>query len=305
MSDSETQRRIDGARLLSSFPEFIKQYHTGELNLTHASLLRRHFRTVARIQKEKLSRENRFELVQKLLGKSTREAERILVEVSSRPDLQYPTRLVEKLLINGSYRVQFEARPDLIAKSEPLKKIWSHSRSGATWPEIIERAFDLAIEKSDPYAKAERNHMRLQKKERQHSRLDKAHNCKKPNVGKGENYDVDPVTGEIQLRLPLPINETHHEISPQFAPTVAAAVVPTADLPKGSNERTHSMISIKQPVDTQPLHLPMSIRATQYRRHFVDPHKINPHTLGPLLVASAAIAPYPWLPRCAHEQYQA
>jgi HrpA-like RNA helicase len=137
MSEGEAQRRIDSARLLRSFPEFIKSYETGDLNLTHASLLRRHFRTEARIQKKKLSRENQFELVQKLLGKSTRDAERILIAVSSRPDLQNSTRPGVKLLKNGNYRVQFEARPELIAKSERLKGIWFHSMSGATWPEII------------------------------------------------------------------------------------------------------------------------------------------------------------------------
>jgi hypothetical protein len=264
MSEGEAQRRIDGARLLRSFPEFIKQYDAGELNLTHASLLRRHFRTEARIQKKNLSRENQFELVQKLLGKPTRESERILVDVSSRPDLQKPTRPGKKLLKNGNYRVQFEARPELIAKSERLKEIWSHSMSGATWPEIIERAFDLAIEKSDPYAKAERNHIRLQKKERQQRhqpkqmqrqppgqgqeqvqqklhrniehqkqqrRAEKAHHCEKPNIGTGEIFDVDSITGEIQLRLPLSVNETQSEINPQLAPTVATvAKAATTDL---------------------------------------------------------------------------
>jgi hypothetical protein len=236
MSEGEAQRRIDGARLLSSFPEFIKRYNTGELNLTHASLLRRHFRTEARIQKKNLSRKNQFELVQKLLGKSTREAERILVAVSSRPELQKSTEPGEKLLKNGNYCVQFEARPELIAKSERLKEIWSHSMSGATWPEIIERAFDLAIEKCDPQAKAERNHMRLQKKEKQQQRVEKAYHCEKPKAGKGGDFDVDSITGEIQLRLPLSVNETQPEINSQFAPTVA--IVPS--VPSAATADLHS-----------------------------------------------------------------
>jgi hypothetical protein len=174
MSEGEAQRRIDGARLLRSFPVFIKSYEAGDLNLTHASLLRRHFRTEARVQKKKLSYENQFELVQKLLGKSTREAERILVAVSSRPELQKSTEPGEMLLKNGNYRVLFEARPELIAKSERLKEIWFHSMSGATWPEIIDRAFDLAIEKCDPNSKAKRNHMRIEKTQKQHCHLEKA-----------------------------------------------------------------------------------------------------------------------------------
>jgi 5-methylcytosine-specific restriction endonuclease McrA len=287
MSEGEAQRRIDGARLLRSFPEFIKSYETGELNLTHASLLRRHFRTEARIQKKKLSREIQFELVQKLLGRSTREAERILVAVSSRPDLQKPTKAGEKLLKNGNYRVQFDARPELIAKSERLKEIWSHPMPGATWPELVERAFELAIEKRDPHAKAQRQQRRL-KKANQSSQIENlriganSKNRKKQNAGifcertadldigcksdcdhnaaqslddclgqnqnsiyepvitscsdVAKNYDVDPITGEIQQRLPLPVNETQPEIKSQLAPTVAAgeevATVSTADLPK-------------------------------------------------------------------------
>jgi hypothetical protein len=171
MSEGEAQRRIDGARLLRSFPEFVKNYEIGELNFTHATLLRRHFRIEARIHKENLSRINQFELVQKLLGKSTREAERILVEVSSWPELQKPTSQYEKLLKNGNYRVQFEARPELRAKAERLREIWFQTIPGATWPELIVRAFELAIEKCDPHAKAGRNHLR------QHQRFELARHC--------------------------------------------------------------------------------------------------------------------------------
>jgi hypothetical protein len=276
MSEGEAQRRIDGARLLRSMPVFIKSYETGELNLTHASLLRRHFRTEARVQKKKLSYENQFELVQKLLGKSTREAERILVAVSSRPELQKSTEPGEKLLKNGNYRVQFETRPELIAKSERLKEIWSHSMSGATWPEIIERAFDLVIEKCDPNSKAKRQHQRLERA-RQSSQSEKQKMSKKEsnevnseckteqclddgsdhkynldyvqnlehnqnsisesdvisnsgadntNSGADNTFDVDPITGEIQLRLPLPVNETQSEVKSQLARTVGTGYLP-------------------------------------------------------------------------------
>jgi hypothetical protein len=257
MSEGEAQRRIDGARLLRSFPEFIKQYQSGDLNLTHASLLRRHFRTEARIQKKNLSRKVQLELLQKLLGKSTREAERILVAVSSRPELQKPTSQYEKLLKNGNYRVQFEARPELLAKTERLKEVWSHAMSGASWPELIERAFDMAIERCDPHAKAERNHLR------QHQCLEKARHCEaqehqkldqklvhstvestvhkqnsisEPDIiscsGADNNVDVDPITGEIQLRLPLSVNATQSEVKSQLARVeLLSPFAPTVELP--------------------------------------------------------------------------
>jgi hypothetical protein len=272
MSEGEAQRRIDGARLLRSFPEFIKTYETGELNLTHASLLRRHFRIEARIQKKNLSRENQFELIQKLLGKSTREAERILVEVSSRPELQKPTSQYEKLLKNGNYRVQFEARPELRAKAARLREIWSHAIPGATWPELIERAFDLAIERCDPHAKAERNHLRQRQRQRQleiarhceeqvqklkanqrsQSEIQKIGTKSKSKKRKNQNaipesdvvsssdvaknFDVDPITGEIQLRFPLPINETQPEIKPQLTRVeTRSPLAPTVNLPSNKS----------------------------------------------------------------------
>jgi 5-methylcytosine-specific restriction endonuclease McrA len=298
MSEGEVQRRIDGARLLRSFPEFIKDYETGELNLTHATLLRRHFRLEARIQKKKLSRDNQCELIQKLLGKATREAERILVEVSSRPELQKPTSQYEKLLKNGNYRVQFEARPELIAKSERLKEVWSHAVPGATWPELIERAFDLAIEKSDPYAKAERNHLRQQQRkyqqqtrqiertrlceEQEHKQKLKAiqrgqiekqkigakakrRSCQNSisephiasNSGADINDDVDPTTGEIQMRLPFPPNETQPDGRSPLARTVSTVAtlnltsnadkcLPTMPLEPKRSSRTVSRCSIKR-----------------------------------------------------------
>jgi 5-methylcytosine-specific restriction endonuclease McrA len=283
--------------------------------------------------------------------------------VSSRPELQKSTEPVEKLLKNGNYRVQFEARPELIAKSERLKEIWSHSMSGATWPEIIERAFDLAIEKSDPCAKAQRNHMRLEKTQKQPHRLEKARHCEElehkqmlkanqskqseiqkidanskkrsnqnagvvcerkvdldigcesdcdrnvaqsldhclehnqnsisetdvtsisiadntnsgasntnsiagntnsgasnTNSGADNTFDVDPITGEIQLRLPLPVNETQSEFKSQLARTVA-----TADLPvvASNNPSTTTMpLAYKKRSRT----IPSMIRHAVWRR---------------------------------------
>jgi hypothetical protein len=211
--------------------------------------------------------------------------------------------------------------------------------SGATWPEIIERAFDLAIEKCDPYAKAQRNHMRLEKTQKQQRRLEKARRCEElehkqmlranqskqseiqkidsnsnkrsnqnagvvcerkvdldigcesncdcnvaqrldhclehclehnqnsisetegisnsdisgannTNSGADNTFDVDPITGEIQLRLPLPVNETQSEFKSQLARTVA-----TADLPSntgGSLRTTRMPLAYKKRSRTIP-----------------------------------------------------
>jgi hypothetical protein len=68
------------------------------------------------------------------------------------------------------------------------------------------------------------------------------------------NFDVDPITGEIQLRFPLPFNETQPVIKPLLAQTVATgnlhsiktkhstAIIPVAST--SSNGKRSSTISL-------------------------------------------------------------
>jgi hypothetical protein len=138
--------------------------------------------------------------------------------------------------------------------------------------------------------------MRLQKKERQHRRLDKAHNCIKPNVGKGENYNVDPVTGEIQLRLPLPVNETQSEINSQLAPTVAivaTAVVPTAELPKGPNDRSLSMTSMKPSEDSSSTFARPSTHSHDHSCNMISTALSKPSHATPSISRSCCNGPIP------------
>jgi hypothetical protein len=80
------------------------------------------------------------------------------------------------------------------------------------------------------------------------------------NSGADNTFDVDPITGEIQLRLPLPVNETQSEFKSQLARTVA-----TADLPSnagGTLRTTRMPLAYKKRSRT----IPSMIRHAVWRR---------------------------------------
>jgi hypothetical protein len=88
-SSGAAYRRISAMRLLRSMPAVATQLESGELGLENASQAQSFFRKEDQRRKElgeqKLSLEEKREVVNELLGKSTREGQRVLMERS--PDV--------------------------------------------------------------------------------------------------------------------------------------------------------------------------------------------------------------------------
>lgn len=100
---------------------------------------------------EKFADEKKLEILSKLENKSTRDAEKIVLEYLPR-DRQI---LLEKVRPRGPdiYEVKFQACDKLLEKIEILKGLLAHSNPGITMAQLFEKLCDVGIERWDPSKK--------------------------------------------------------------------------------------------------------------------------------------------------------
>ncbi len=150
-SSGSAYRRIAAMRLLKSVPEIAPKLESGELGLENASQAQSFFRKEDQRRKvqgeQKLSLEEKRELVTELLGKSTREGQRVLMERS--PDVMIPTEKTRPLPEQKTL-VQFVASQELMAKLEELKKLMAHKNFEGRMDVLMDQIADIALNKLRP-----------------------------------------------------------------------------------------------------------------------------------------------------------
>jgi hypothetical protein len=155
-SSGSAYRRISAMRLLKSVPEVSTQLESGELGLENASRAQSYFRKEdqARREKgqEKLSLDEKREVVSELFNKSTREGLRILTERS--PEIMTPTEKL-KPLPEQKTLVQFVASAELMSKLEELKDIFAHQNFEGRMDVLVNQLADIALQKYKPASSPE------------------------------------------------------------------------------------------------------------------------------------------------------
>jgi hypothetical protein len=153
-SAGAAHRRISAMRLLKSVPEVAPKLESGELGLENASQAQVLFRKEDQDRKEKgtekLSLDEKREVITELLGKSTREGQRILMDRS--PDVMTPTEKVRPLPEQKSL-VQFVASAGLMEKLEELKHLLAHQNFEGRLDVLVEKIADIALEELKPKQK--------------------------------------------------------------------------------------------------------------------------------------------------------
>jgi 5-methylcytosine-specific restriction endonuclease McrA len=150
-SSGAAYRRISAMRLLKSVPEIAPKLESGELGLENASQAQSFFRKEDQSRRDrglkKLSRDEKREVVSELLGKSTREGIRVLMERA--PDIMIPT---EKLrpLPEQKTMIQFVASAELMGKLEELKQLLAHQNYEGRMDVLVEKLADMALKKLKP-----------------------------------------------------------------------------------------------------------------------------------------------------------
>jgi hypothetical protein len=150
-SSGSAYRRISVMRLLKSVPEAAPKLESGELGLENASQAQSFFRKEDRHRKEqgleKLSLDEKREVVSELFNKSTREGQRILTERS--PEIMTPTEKL-KPLPDQKTLIQFVASAELMAKLEELKNILAHQNFEGRMDVLVDQLADIALNKLKP-----------------------------------------------------------------------------------------------------------------------------------------------------------
>jgi 5-methylcytosine-specific restriction endonuclease McrA len=150
-SSGAAYRRISAMRLLQAVPDVALRLESGELGLENASQAQSFFRKEDQRRKElggqKLSLDEKREIVTELLGKSTREGQRVLMERS--PEVMMPSEKTRPLSEQKTL-VQFVASGDLMNKLEDLKHLLAHKNFEGRLDVLIDQLADMALSKLRP-----------------------------------------------------------------------------------------------------------------------------------------------------------
>jgi hypothetical protein len=131
-SAGSAARRIDAMRLLREIPELKEELESGEQNLTSLAKAKQFFQAEEKHHQEKLPTEKKREVLKKIRGKSTREGEKALLELSSVPiEISNPEK---KRAIDPTHtELKLIVDAELLEKLDRIKALRSHANPTNTW----------------------------------------------------------------------------------------------------------------------------------------------------------------------------
>lgn len=131
----QAYRRISAMKLLKELPELESEISNGNLTLTHLSEAKRLFK------KRPCSREEKLQLFEVLSNTSTRQAQKIIVEIE--PEMALKDQV--KPFTENKMEFKFSGTYDLDAKLKELAGRYAHSHPGISLGELIELLADKAL----------------------------------------------------------------------------------------------------------------------------------------------------------------
>ena len=150
-SEGCAYRRMWAAQALLQVPEIKPRLEEGSLNLTQVCLVQQTLRKEEKIQCAKIPVEKRKEIYAQIAGKTGRESEKILDREVS---VELPRQVaVEKHRRDHSVELTLQVSPELFAKLQTVKNLYSHIDPGADWVRTLELMTDDVIKKRDPLAR--------------------------------------------------------------------------------------------------------------------------------------------------------
>lgn len=140
------QRRIDAMRLLTVFPEAEEKIVNGELSFTVAAQVQTFFRQEEKIQP--LALEERKEVLDSLIGKSSREVERELLRRSAQPETHFHEKVRVKSETHSEMKVL--VTDEVLQDLEALKGLLAHKHPHLSYGELLGVIAKIALEKLNP-----------------------------------------------------------------------------------------------------------------------------------------------------------
>jgi hypothetical protein len=208
-SPAEAHVRIQAMRLIKALPEVESNLEGGSLSLTVAVSIQGTFRRQEKLNGAPLDQDEKRSVVASLLGSSTREAERKLVEF-------YPQAKVERESAKPASGertcIQFMASKELMKKFERLKSLLAHKVPSGRFDELFVEIANVALKKLEPKPpSSDAPLLRAPKVNRTRSRYVKANTRRIAWATPKDQCDyTDPLTGRrCESRHALQIDHIH------------------------------------------------------------------------------------------------
>jgi len=128
------QRRIEAMRLAQELPEVQEKIESGALSLTNAAQARKFFKQ-ERKNRKPLTKAEKSEIVEKLEGKSTREAEKELASLSSNP-VEFLSRDRIRPVAENYSEIRFLADQALVDQLGEIRDLLSHTNPSVNHPSL-------------------------------------------------------------------------------------------------------------------------------------------------------------------------
>jgi len=151
-SEASASRRIGAMRLLREIPELKEDLLSGKQNLSSLSKARNFFQLEEKHQGEKMSIDEKKEVLQELENKSSRECERTLLELSSVPiEISNPQR---ERPINATHtELRLVLRDEVYFKLKRIQALRSHANPSMSYENLLDYMADEILKKIDPLEK--------------------------------------------------------------------------------------------------------------------------------------------------------
>jgi hypothetical protein len=151
-SAGSASRRVTAMRLLREIPELKEDLESGKLNLTSLSQAKKFFVTEEKYSGEKLSSEEKAEILEKMEGKSTRECELELIRMSSAPiQISHPEK--ERVINDEFTEWKLVLGSELLEKLNRVQALRSHAQPSMSRVELLEYMADEVLKRLDPIEK--------------------------------------------------------------------------------------------------------------------------------------------------------
>jgi hypothetical protein len=156
-SESAAYRRQQAARVLLSVPDVALKLESGELGLTVLSKVQTFIQADEKRTGERMSAEEKSEILTKVESCSGREAEHRLAQHFPEVASRFPDGLAanEKVraVSESQVSVQLTFTREQFEKLKRIQELLSHTHLGSSHAELLDAAMDVFLEKKDPLKK--------------------------------------------------------------------------------------------------------------------------------------------------------
>jgi hypothetical protein len=152
-SEDQAQRRISAMRLMRELPQVQEKIQTGQISLTNLCMAQSMFRREEKIRP--MNKEQKILVLEKLVGRTSRDAEKIVIQNSSEESREVLTKKAEniRVLAENAVEIKFIITEELRDKIETLKGLMAHSCPNIDLAELIDKLCDLGMQKWNPSLK--------------------------------------------------------------------------------------------------------------------------------------------------------